>query len=132
MSAGDVALEQMLAKLRQLPELAERAAPEVAHVVREELERQISKGTDPNGKAWKKTLDGRQPLIGAAKALGVTAIGPRVIAVLRGPEARHHLGRARGGIVREVLPGKEIPRAWSGPIKRALANEFQLTMESEK
>lgn len=125
MSAGDVALQAMLDKLRKLPELAKQAAPEVAHVVREELEKQISKGTTPDGKAWERTKDGRQPLTTAAKALSVTHVGTRILAVLRGHVARHHLGRARGGVERRILPSKELPKSWSENIRSALSREFQ-------
>jgi hypothetical protein len=123
-SDGLEALEAYAERLRALPELAREAAPEVADVVRDELERQIKAGTDPEGKAWAKREDGGQPLETASKSLAVTSVDSRIFARLRGHVARHHLGRARGGVERQILPTK-IPGPMGRAIARVLGRRFQ-------
>lgn len=124
MSSGDTQLNSMLEKLRRLPELATQAAPKVAEAVRDELEKSIAAGTTPEGKAWERTKDGKQPLEGAAKALAVVAVGSTVFARLTGHIARHHLGRARGGVVRPILPTEGLPKDMAKAIKTVLVDEF--------
>jgi hypothetical protein len=121
-------LDAMIAKLKHLPELAQRAAPEVAGAVRDNVREQISKGTDPNGNPWKPTQQGERPLKNAANALYVANIGTTILARLTGPEARHHWGRARGGIKRQVLPTNGIPSSMAKAITEVVVTEFNALM----
>ncbi len=131
MADGFAQLDGMIERLRALPGLAERAAPAVADAVREELQRTISAGTSADGKPWAPKADGSKPLANAAGALGVAAVGKRVIVRLRGPEARHHLGWARGGKERPIIPTDAIPPAMTRRIKAVLAEEFAKSMAGE-
>jgi hypothetical protein len=125
---SDASFNVMLERLRKLPELGTQAAPSVANAVRGQLERSIASGSTPDGKAWEKTKDGKQPLATAAKALAVVAVGATVFARLTGHIARHHLGRARGGVVRQILPTEEIPSEMAKAIKAVLVEEFKDVM----
>lgn len=119
------ALDAHIARIRALPELGRRAAPEVAEAIKLELQRQIAAGVDPEGNPWVQTEDGRKPLATAADALTVGAQGSTVIMRLRGHIARHHLGRVKGGIVRRVLPTTTIPAPLARVITRVLAERFE-------
>jgi hypothetical protein len=85
------------------------AAPDVAEAVEAELLRQISAGTDPEGKAWKPREAGGKALATAGKALVVVPMGTRIFARLSGHVARHHLGIGKGGVQRQILPGRKLP-----------------------
>lgn len=102
-------LDPLLAKLRALS----LAGPKLAAIAAQELDRQlranIDQGVAPDGTPWQFTQDGRQPLVNAGAALTVQPIGSVVVATLTGPEARHHLGTARGKIKRQILPDKLSP-----------------------
>lgn len=103
-------LDDMIDKLRSLPELGKRAAPDVAVAVRESILETIRAGTDAEGKAWEpRKEDGGKPLVGAASAVKVAATGSRIFARVTGPEARHHLGRAKGGVRRGIIPTRLTP-----------------------
>ena len=120
MAKGLAQLDAHIARVESLPRVLVSAAPEVAEVVEAELLRQISAGTDPEGRAWKAREDGGRPLATAGKSLAVVAIGTRVFARLRGHIARHHLGTARGRVERQILPGKELPKAMSKAVGEVL------------
>lgn len=122
------ALDAQIRKIRKLPNLGRTAAPRVAEVVAEELNRQIRAGVGPDGKPWKLREDGGQALATAGKSLAVVAIGPTVFASLRGHVARHHRGRARGGVERPILPSDKIPPRMADAIGRELAAAFAEVM----
>jgi hypothetical protein len=121
-------LDAHIARVERLSELARDAAPDVAYELQDELERQIGAGTDPAGKTWEpRKEDGARPLQTAAKALAVAPVLNTVFARLRGHVARHHLGRAKGGLVRQILPSKITPRI-SARIHGVLSRRFDETM----
>jgi hypothetical protein len=122
-------LAAMIRKLRAVPGIAERAAPDVADAVRADLERTIAAGTSATGEPWApRKEDGGRPLAGASKALAVVAVGTRVYARIAGHIGRHHLGRARGGVYRRILPTKGMPPRMSLAVRRALAEHFRRTI----
>lgn len=127
MSATDD-LEAYIAKIRHIPEVAKRAAPEVAEVVRSTILETIAAGTDPTGKPWEpRKADGGKPLANAASALKVANVGTRILARITGPEARHHSGRARGGVIRGVIPVALTPKLTSR-VREVLAKHFAEVM----
>jgi hypothetical protein len=127
---GNAELEAMIAKIRSIPGLARRAAPDVADAVRAELVRTIEAGTTPAGVPWQpRQDDGGKPLAEAVKALRVAPIGTRIFCLVRGHIARHHLGRARGGIYRNVLPIKGIPAPMVKAIRGVLVEHFNGTVQ---
>jgi len=125
MSDGLAELDAMIERVRRLPELGKRAAPEVARVVESELHRTIAAGTTPYGEAWPLTQTGTRPLTHAANAVAVVAVGSTVFVRLTGPEARHHLGRGRGGVRREVIPTRGIPDRMAEQIRTVLGDAFR-------
>lgn len=119
-------LDRMIGRLRTLPELARDVVPDVAEIVREEIERTIAQGTTPEGETWQRTREGKRPMPTAGKALRVVVLGPRVFVRISDHVGRHSLGRARGGIVRRVLPRSgSVPRAMAARIRKRLGERFR-------
>lgn len=131
MSDGFSELDAQIARLQELEDLPRKVAPDVAQALEDELHAQIARGQGPDGRAWEpRQEDGGKPLRNAAKALAVVPIGTTVFARLKGPEARHHLGIAKGGVVRRILPVRGIPNPMVRAIKRVIVEHFQRTMEA--
>jgi hypothetical protein len=129
-SKGIAELDAMIRRLRELPEsLVKDAAPEIARVVEQEIKRTIAAGTTPEGEPWERTLDGRKPLQHAASAVFVGAVGTTIFVRLTGPEARHHLGQARGGKVRRVIP-ETIPPAMAAKMVDVIGERFAEAMRN--
>jgi hypothetical protein len=126
MSSGATELAAMIARIRSIPRLAEREAPAVARAIEAEITRTIAAGTDPSGKEWPLTLEGEVALPDAASVMRVAAVGTRIYVFLRGAEARHHLGRARGRKLRQVIPTSSVlPDAMCDRIREVLAEGFR-------
>lgn len=115
----------MIAKIRAVSGLARRAAPDVAEAVRDELERTIAAGTTPEGEAWKPRQAGGRALVGVEKAVAVAVVGTRIYVRLAGHVARHHLGRARGGVERRILPVGKLPPRMADAVRRVLVQHFE-------
>lgn len=129
MARGDAELQAMILRLRELPGIARRAAPDAADAVRAALERQIGAATDPTGSPWAPQKEGGgKALTGAEKALAVAAHGSRIYCRLKGHIARHHHGRARGGTVRRILPTEGIPPNLARAVRETLVDHFQREM----
>lgn len=129
MADGFAALQAQIERVRALEDLPRRAAPECALELKDELDGQIGRGEDPDGNKWPPRKDtGERPLQNAAKATTVAAVGTTVFCRVRGPEARHSKGRARGGVVRRILPVKGLPEHFARAIKRGLTTTFEQTM----
>jgi len=109
-------LDAALAKVRALPNLVRDVVPAAAEALDAELRANIAAGRGPDGEAWQLTQAGKQPLQHAGKALTVLPSGGVVVARVTGPEALHHLGGARGGIARRILPSRGVPAG----VQRAL------------
>jgi len=89
----------------------------LAGSVDEEVRRQILAGQDPSGQPWQPTRAGGRPLVGAQASVGVAAVGRRVVIRAWGHIARHSLGRAKGGIERQVVPRGAIPQGLAQVLK---------------
>jgi hypothetical protein len=130
MSSGFAELDKMIATVRAIPRLCVTAAPEVADAVRTELARTIAAGTSPEGKRWEpRKHDGGRPLENAAAAVHVGAVGSTIYVRLIGPEARHHLGHARGGTVRQVIPVDRLSSELASVVRDVLARFFDELVE---
>lgn len=124
--AGDLdALDEVIAKLRELETVASDVAPEVAREAKRLVGENIAAGRGPDGTAWEPRKDGEKPLQNAAQAVTATASGSRVVLTVSGPEARHHQGRAKGGVVREILPRKKVPGLWIEAIRRVVKRHVE-------
>lgn len=130
MADGLAQLDAMIATIGALPNLTRDAASDVADAVRAELRRTIAAGTTPDGKPWQPTLDGERPLRHAADALHVGAVDSTIYVRLAGPEARHHLGRARGGKVRQVIPVDKVPDRMGEAIRAVLVKRFDAAVSN--
>jgi hypothetical protein len=108
MSDAKEALQAWVEKIRSLEDtsgFAEVAAP----ILQADIETSIEANRGPDGKRWELTKAGYLPLKNAAKALTVVATANTIVATLKGPEALHHLGAARGHVKRQILPTRAIP-----------------------
>lgn len=129
MADGFAALDAHIARVRALADLSRAAAPECALEAKDAIDAQIARGVGPDGEAWPPRKDtGERTLQNAAQAVVVVPVGNTVFFRVRGPEARHHLGHARGGVVRRILPVKGIPNHLALAIKRGLTRKFEQTM----
>lgn len=121
-------LDAMIAKISALPDLAVMAAPRIAEVMRRDIEGTIDRAMSSEGEPWKPTAEGQKPLQHAAKALRVAAIGPVIYARLTGVEARHHLGRVRGGVKRSIIPTQGLPPRMAAEVQVVLEQTFSEVM----
>jgi hypothetical protein len=118
-------LDDMIARLRSLgPAMVQEAMPELTAAVRTELQRSIASASTPEGSEWEPRKAGGPALQNAINAVHVAAVGTTIMVRLTGPEARHHLGRARGGVAREILPTGALPTSWKRALKRVLDRRF--------
>jgi hypothetical protein len=125
MRDGGAELEAMIKRIREIPNLARRAAPDAAKAVRGVLVEQIAEGTSPTGERWApRKADGGRALANAGDALTVAPLGTRIFCKLSGVEARHDSGRVKGGTIRKILPGSGIPPKMADAIGEVLDREF--------
>jgi hypothetical protein len=128
MADGYTALQGMIARLRKLGDSAEDMADDIAHELRDELDANIAASRGPDGTAWKPTREGTAPLQNAGAALGVAAVGTKVLAAVRGVEARHHYGTVKGKVARPILPTSKLPPRIVELITKVVQRRFKLIM----
>lgn len=127
-NAARRALDEHIARVRALPGMAERAAPAIARAAHDEVAKTASAGTAPDGAPWKPTKDGTRAMRNAAAAVRAEARGSVVLVSVEGHHALHHLGRAKGGVRRQIIPTRSIPTPVTNAIETVLAGEFRKTM----
>lgn len=115
--AAFAALRTQIHRLERLPIAITESAPQVADALHAELDAQIAAGTDPEGTPWQPTQKGARPLQNASASLTVQAIGNVILAKLTGPTALHHMGQARGGVRRQILPSSKLPAKITAAIR---------------
>lgn len=120
-------IQSLIFKLRELGKSTDEIASDIAPELKKGLEENISAARSPDGKAWQPTLEGEAPLQNAGKALGVAAIGSKVLAVVSGVEARHNYGKVRGGKVRQIIPTK-ITDQISKIVQSVASRRFKMIM----
>lgn len=117
-------LRSMRDRLATMPE----AIPVVAQRSAEELKRQIdaniAAGRAPDGSAWPERSDGGKPLAGAARAVDVVAVGGTVVVAVNGVEARHHAGKVKGGVARQIIPRGKLPPKMREAVLEIAADEL--------
>lgn len=124
MSAATDALDAMIASCRKMETLVADAMPALTQTVRAESERTINAGTTAYGEQWQPTLTGDRPLQHAAKALTVLSVNQTIYVTITGPEARHHLGRVKGGRKRGIIPERGLPSTMANALRDVLAKAF--------
>lgn len=127
-AAAFAALDEQIKRIRELPEIAQTIAPAAAKELESIMRGNIAAGEAPDGKDWKLTEQGKQPLRNAAKALTVRAIGTKVLARLTGPEAKHNLGAVWGKIKRQILPDRRLPQAMTEALRRVSTTAYARLM----
>lgn len=120
-------LDAMIAKLRDVPKLVEEALPEVADEIKEEIGKNIVAQRGPDGVPWTapKDPETKTVLQNALKAVTSKAIGRVITVMITGPEARHHLGIAKGRIKREIIPTKKLPHTFVNAIERVVGRRLK-------
>lgn len=111
------ALDAQIARVQSLETAPQEIAKEGAKELDAIIRANILKGQAPDGTAWSPTKSGEPALRGAGKALSTTAQGTVIVASLEGPEALHHLGFAKGGVKRQILPTRALPGAMVQALK---------------
>jgi hypothetical protein len=106
---GEYEIEALAERIRKLPELAAKVAPDCARVVAKEIERTTAAGTDSYGVPWApKKKDGGKPLINAFAAVTVGVTGKTILILLKGVNAKHHLGAVKGKVQRAIVPRSKL------------------------
>ncbi len=119
------ALDEHIARVRELPGFIDASMPDVADALEREQRRFIAAGTSPDGKRWEPKKDGSgKPLATAGDSLRVAPVGHTVFMRLTDHVARHHLGRAKGGTVRQILPTDGLPDPFARAITNVLTKHF--------
>ncbi len=132
MADGFAELDAWIKRVETLPtKMVTDAAPDVAEALRVEIEHSIADGMAPDGEPWKLTKKGTEPLRNAAAHLFVAGVGTSIVVRLKGVEARHNSGTARGKIVRRILPNRKFSAPIVAAIKRVLGEHFKEHMGGE-
>lgn len=118
----------MIDALRNIAGFGGESAPDVAKELAVEVRKQVARGENPRGQKWALTREGKQPLVNAAKAVSVRALGTRVVMRITGHHARHHFGAVWGKVKRELIPNERIPDPMVRAIERVLAKRFDKIM----
>jgi hypothetical protein len=128
-ASGFAALDAQIARLRAIGSgFGKSAAPRVAAEAEKVWHVQLDAGQGPSGTPWKPTKTGERPLKNARNAATVSAIGTVLLFKVEGPEALHNDGRARGKIMRRMLPSRRLATPIVEAIKRVLGEEFEAAM----
>lgn len=127
MSDGAAALDAMIASLRRLSGLPERAAAEAAPLVEAAVRATAAAGTDSYGKAWPLKKDGARALPDAASSVIATAHGPVVQLKISGGYVLQ--GRLKGDSRRQILPDSgNLPPAVVGALQEGARRAFAKAM----
>jgi hypothetical protein len=117
MTAQDL-LGELADKFRALERFPELVAAEAAPLVEEALRATASAGTDPYGRPWPATRDGRRPLVHAGSHIRVRAVGGSLRATLEGADVWWHF--REGKFHRQVLPDAgDVPPGVERAIQQA-------------
>lgn len=138
-AAAEAAVGDLVARLRQVPQMSTDAAKAAAVELKALQDATIAAGQDAYGMPWTLTQQGKVPLTGAAGAVTITASGNQIHVDLAGIEVAHHIGWAKGykggtAMRRPIIPenrtaskghaasgGKGLPRKWADKITQIVA-----------
>ena len=114
------ALNQMIARLQGIPDLVQSVLPECAAECHAVIAENVAAQVGPDGEAWAPGNDGKPVLQNAAAAVTALAIGNVILLRVSGPEAKHHLGIAKGKVQRRIIPTRKAPQAMTKAIERVI------------
>lgn len=122
-------LEDKIAQFRfKVADVPEAVVDDVAQIINQEQRRTIAAQVDAYGQPWKAKKDA-DPDFDFVKPEDVVvgAIGRTIITRIRTRVAvLHHLGYARGNVIRRVIPvGSKIPARWAARIKERVLRAFR-------
>jgi len=95
-AAGYAALDDLLEKMRRVEDIEQSDTEACADALRAKTASNIAAQIDPYGHAWPPTKDGYPALVNAMNAIKIVAEKTTIKFSVDGPEARHHIGNARG------------------------------------
>ena len=122
---GYAQLEAFRRRIARVKDLPKRAAPVVAAELERITREHIAKGVDPDGRPWPLRQDGKRALQTAGNGLSSRAVGTVALVRLDGKSVLHHLGAVRGGIKRQILPGRRLPPEYVKAVRAAVVREFR-------
>ncbi len=114
-------LDRFIADLRSTKGIGKALAPQLAPIVKAEVDAAIAAGHGLDGTPWPARKDGGKPLVNAAKAVSVRAIGSAIVITLTGPEVFHQFG-AGSLPVRAILPVKGLPFKLGNAIRKGIVS----------
>ena len=122
------ALEDKIAQFRfRLADVPDDVVEDVAKIIDSEQRSTIAAKVDAYGQPWKakKVDDGPFTFVKPSDVV-TGAIGRTIITRIKTREAvLHHLGYARGNVVRRIIPVGKIPPKWSARIKERVLRAFR-------
>jgi hypothetical protein len=129
--AAEQDLQKMIASLQALGDLENSAAPDVADDIKQVLVENDKAHMDPYGKPWAvRKEDGEPALDDAEQSLRVAAVGNRIIMRIKGPYARHHLGKGSNKTQRKQIPDQpKLPDNINKAITEVLTRHFNLSVK---
>ncbi len=125
MGQADNELNRMIAQLRGIPDLVEKILPEVADECHAVIADNIAAQVGPDGTRWPMSKNLEPVLVNAAQAVTASAIGNVILIRVTGPEARHHLGIAKGKVKREIIPTRKIPKPMVEAMQRVINRHLE-------
>lgn len=126
---GDAILARMIRSLERTPGVLRETMPKLGGVVKKHLVAANAAGVSPDDVPYQRTAEGHVPLRGGARAIRIKTIGTRIYAQVRGVEARHSSGTARGRIERPMLPLGGIPPEMARDLNSELAKHLREVFE---
>ncbi len=105
-------LDARIAKIRELQRVARDELPrELGRVVERHVLDAVRAGRSPDGEPWPRREDGARALEDAAEGIRVDVSRSAVmVSITKRHLELHHLGRARGGVRRPLLPTTITPQ----------------------
>ena len=131
MSAATEASQTMIDATQRISTLVDDSMSDITQAVLAEQRRTMGQSMSAYAEPWKPTKEGKAPLQHAEKALKVMSVNRTVHITLHGPEARHHLGRARGKIKRGIIPERGLPSAMADSIRNVLQKHFDDAVQQQ-
>lgn len=105
-------IDARIAKIRELQRVARDELPrELGRVVERHVLDAVRAGRSPDGEPWPRREDGARALEDAADGIRVDVTRTAVtVSITKRHLELHHLGRARGGVRRPLLPTTITPQ----------------------
>ena len=120
-------LSRMVASIVSLEGSFERVGADIAERMQEHVARTSKAGQNAYGVPLQPRKDSGKPtMTKATRNIDTTAVGNRIYQVVKGVEARHHLGAAKGKVKRPTIFNRtdSLPSEVSNAIKSLLSKDL--------